>query len=68
MAWKPNIHQEHPVAVTEYSGNITSGELGAAFDATLRHARDVVARGQTALLPADCTAMTGGHPVFDLFA
>jgi hypothetical protein len=63
MPWKISIHPDGPVVETSYSGILTMDEL---FDAALETLSVAKAHGITLLL-GDCSALEGGHSVFNLY-
>lgn len=63
MPWHASLLPDHPIVETRYSGELSATELGAAAGATLELAKT----HGTNLFLADCTALVGGHSVFDLY-
>lgn len=63
MPWHASLHPELPIIETVYSGNLTPSELSDAIDENIRLVR---LHGQTALL-SDCTGLTHGHSLVDLY-
>jgi len=63
MPWHASIHPELPVIETFYSGVITQSEL---TEAVMENISLVNEHGIFRLL-GDCTALEGGHSIFDLY-
>ncbi len=63
MPWQVKINPDMPVIETCYSGHLSPDELCAAAKETYCQARLL----GTNLLLSDCTALAGGHSVFDLY-
>lgn len=63
MPWQIKLAENNSHMEIVYSGVITPQELEEALRAILKLGRE---NGTTRIL-ADCTGMTGGHSVFDLY-
>jgi hypothetical protein len=63
MPWQIKLAENNSYMAITYSGVITPQELEDALRAILKLGRE---SGTTRIL-ADCTGMTGGHSVFDLY-
>lgn len=63
MPWSTNIDPDLPIINTIYWGILTPNELSEAFHETLSL---VYMHDRTRIL-ADCTALSGGHSVIDLY-
>ena len=64
MPWHTIVHSDLPIIETCYSGNMTKFELADAIHETL-------ALGQThnrTRFLGDCTTLSGGHTIFDLYS
>lgn len=64
MPWCVNHDAKLPFLETRYSGVLTPAELSAAVQATI----NMVRTHELYQLLGDCTALEGGHSVFDLYA
>lgn len=63
MPWSIQIVPDMPVVETVYSGSIAAPDLKQAIQATLRLAEI----HRIHLFFGDCSALAGGHSVFDLY-
>ena len=63
MPWQVKVNPDVPVIETYYSGRLSPDELNDAVKETIVQARARNIR----LLLGDCTALAGGHSVFDLY-
>ena len=63
MPWSARYNTELSIVETVYAGTLTPGELAEAVHSTLELARKHGAR----LMLGDCTALSGGHSVVDLY-
>lgn len=57
------MHPENPIIETQYIGILSPEELRSAFDQTVALAE----QHQVTLFIADCSQLTGGHSLFDLY-
>jgi hypothetical protein len=64
MPWKIVYHPVERIVETRYEGTLPPEDLVDAAAHTLATARD----HRTQLLLADCTGLTGGHSIMDLYA
>lgn len=63
MPWNVIAHADLPIVETVYAGTMTGADVGAAAVETLRVATSL---GRNRLF-ADCSALEGGHSIFDLY-
>jgi hypothetical protein len=63
MSWNICVHPGFPIVEIVYTGVVTPQELSEAIREALSAAHE---KGLTRIL-SDCSALRGGHSVFDLF-
>lgn len=63
MLWQVTLHTDAPIVETVYSGRVSADDLQAAVKETLA----VAQRHDRRLFLTDCTALTGGHSVGELY-
>ena len=63
MPWNVFIHPENPIIETQYIGGLSPEELSNAFYQTVALAE----QHKATLFIADCSQLTGGHSLFDLY-
>jgi hypothetical protein len=63
MPWQVKVNPDMPVIETYYIGQLNPDELNDAVKETIvqAYAHNII------LFLGDCTALTGGHSVFDLY-
>ncbi len=64
MPWKTIVHTDFPIIETCYSSHITKSELFAAAHETLSLGQE---HNRTLFL-GDCSSLTGGPTLFDLYS
>jgi len=63
MTWQIRKLPEFPIIEIVFADTVTSEELGHAFHATT----ELATQHEISLFLADCTTLSGGHSVFDLY-
>ncbi len=63
MGWKIKLHRDFNIIETTFDGDMQKEELGNAVTASIQ----AVLENKSARLLADCTGLTGGHSLFDLY-
>jgi hypothetical protein len=63
MTWRIRVIPDFPIIEIVFADAVTSDELGHAFHATV----ELATEHEVSLFLADCTTLTGGHSVFDLY-
>ena len=63
MPWQVKVNPDIPVIETYYIGDLNPDDLNAAVKDTL----DLALTHEIRLFLGDCTALAGGHSVFDLY-
>jgi hypothetical protein len=63
MSWTSGLHPDVPIIDMCYSGIVTASELQESFYSTLNLA---ILEGITRIR-VDCTTLSGGHSIFDLY-
>jgi hypothetical protein len=63
MPWCINLNQSHAVIESYFSGEVTSGEIMAAFYEIIAQ----VHQHNTNLIFTDCSALKGGFSLFDYY-
>lgn len=64
MPWHIKIHSDWPIIETCYEGALSPKDLSDAVAKTMA----IACTREEQFLLADCTALEGGHSLFDLYA